>query len=65
MRNGPLTLVSITMRQVAGSTSQNRVGSAMKRSLTYFMPRPALFTSTSSRPKRVFAEPPTLRSIAR
>ena len=52
IRNGPLTLASMTMRQIRGSVSQNRVGSVRKRSLTYFMPRPALLISTSSLPKR-------------
>ena len=52
IRNGPTTLVSITIRKIAGATSQKRVGTVRKVSLTYFIPRPALLTRTSSRPKR-------------
>ena len=55
IRNGPLTLVSTMSRQTAGPTSQNRVGVVRKSSLTRRMPRPALLTRTSSRPKRATA----------
>src|SRR6202167_5980905 len=52
IRNGPTTLVSITIRQVSGAVSQKRVGAVMKCSLTFFIPRPALFTRTSRWPNR-------------
>ena len=61
IRNGPTILVSITMRQTSGAASQNRVGSVMNCSLTYFMRRPALLTRTSRRPKRSSAAA-TIRS---
>src|SRR3981081_4330599 len=50
IKNVPLTLVSIIICQAVGFVSQNGVGSVMKRSLMYFIPRPALLTSTSRRP---------------
>jgi integrase len=47
-----LAFVSIIMCHVSGSISQNRAGSVRNGLLTYFMPRPALFTRISRRPKR-------------
>jgi hypothetical protein len=55
MKNGPLTLVSTISRHVSGDISQKRVGCVRNESLTYFMPRPALFTRMSRRPNRVTA----------
>ena len=52
IRYGPTTFVSITVRQAFGATVQKRVGTVMNVSLTVFIPRPALLTRTSSRPKR-------------
>ncbi len=52
MWKAPLRLVSTMLRQAAGSVSQKRAGSVLKRSLTRRMPRPALFTTTAGGPKR-------------
>ncbi len=55
IRNVPLTFVSTSSRHVSGEISQKRVGSVMNASFTYFMPRAALFTRMSRRPKRWMA----------
>ena len=51
IRNTPTVLVSITIRHASGSASQNGSGSVMNRSLTNRIPRAALLTSTSMRPR--------------
>ena len=66
IRNGPLTLVSITIRHTSASVSQKRVGSVRNRSLTYFIPRPALLTRMSSRPasaQRRLDHPAAIRDL--
>ena len=52
MKNGPFTLVAITICHVSGLVSQNLDGSVMKRSETKRIPRPALLTRMSTRPSR-------------
>ena len=63
IRNGPTTLVSMTSRHVSAGVSQKLVGFVMKSSLTYFIPRPALLTNMSSRPKRSSAVLLRLRTV--
>ena len=46
-----MTFVSIISRHISGGISQNRVGRVINESLTYFIPRPALFHQNIQRPK--------------
>ena len=52
MKNGPFTLVAITISHVSALVSQKLVGSVMKRSETKRIPRPALLTRMSTGPRR-------------
>src|SRR6185437_5053593 len=62
IRNGAIVLTSIMRRKSAGAMSRKSLpGTAPGR--TVFGPRPALLTSTSSRPKRAGTAPQALEHV--